>query len=253
MKTQGLKGWVLLLVVLVGFAMVAPAAFAASSSGYSATCKDGTSWTGASKRGACRGHKGVQSWTSEGGSMAAAPSSSTSTHERKSRRSKKSEEAPMTTQPTGMASEAKSSVTPAASGAVSATCKDGTSWSGKSKRGACRGHKGVASWTGAKTDAPPPIAPKAHVPASSMPASNPPTKPDAVARRAATRSMPAGGALGASAAGGGAGKVWVNVSTKTYHCPGTKWYGTTKHGQYMTEAQAESQGYHADHGKTCSR
>lgn len=58
--------------------------------------------------------------------------------------------------------------------------------------------------------------------------------------------------MGAPAPGGGAGKVWVNSESKTYHCPGTKWYGTTKHGEYMTEAQAKSQGYHADHGKVCS-
>ena len=58
--------------------------------------------------------------------------------------------------------------------------------------------------------------------------------------------------MGSPAPGGGAGKVWVNSSSKTYHCQGTKWYGTTKHGEYMTEAQAKSQGYHADHGKACS-
>ena len=28
----------------------------------SATCKDGTSFTGATRSGACRGHGGVQSW-----------------------------------------------------------------------------------------------------------------------------------------------------------------------------------------------
>lgn len=54
-----------------------------------------------------------------------------------------------------------------------------------------------------------------------------------------------------AAAGGGAGKVWVNTKSKTYHCEGTKFYGKTKGGNYMTEADAKAAGNHADHGKAC--
>ena len=38
-------------------------------------------------------------------------------------------------------------------------------------------------------------------------------------------------------------KVWVNTNSGTYHCAGTRWYGKTQEGQYMTQKQAQDQGY----------
>ena len=46
--------------------------------------------------------------------------------------------------------------------------------------------------------------------------------------------------------------VWVNTKGKshTYHYPGRRWYGTTKQGAYMCEADAGAAGYHASKSKT---
>jgi hypothetical protein len=47
------------------------------------------------------------------------------------------------------------------------------------------------------------------------------------------------------AAGGGNGRVWVNTNTHVYHREGSRFYGKTKHGQYMNEQDAIKAGCHA--------
>ena len=118
-------------------------------------------------------------------------------------------------------------------------CNDGTYYTGATKKGACRGHKGVKDWYGAAA-ATPEKAPAAT--AASSPAATP--APAAAAKPTASSTTPA--------PGGGPGQVWLNTKTNVYHCQGTKWYGTTKAGAYMTEAEAKAKGAHADHGKPCS-
>ena len=46
-------------------------------------------------------------------------------------------------------------------------------------------------------------------------------------------------------------KVWVNTRSGAYHCPGTKWYGKTKEGEYMTQKQAQEKGYHPAYKDPC--
>jgi hypothetical protein len=52
--------------------------------------------------------------------------------------------------------------------------------------------------------------------------------------------------------GGGPGLVWVNTDSKAYHCNGSKWYGKTKTGQYMTEPAAKAGGFHPAGNKGCT-
>jgi hypothetical protein len=38
-------------------------------------------------------------------------------------------------------------------------------------------------------------------------------------------------------------KVWVNTPSGVYHYPGTRWYGNTNEGEYMSEKDALVSGY----------
>jgi len=39
------------------------------------------------------------------------------------------------------------------------------------------------------------------------------------------------------------GTVWVDTKSGIFHAPGTRWYGRTKQGEYMPEADAIDKGY----------
>jgi hypothetical protein len=91
----------------------------------------------------------------------------------------------------------------------------------------------------AKTNAAAAVAAKVN-PAASAPVAAP-----------APAAAPAAPAKAAMA--GGAGKVWVNASSKTYHCEGSKFYGKTKTGEYMNEADAKAKGNRAVKGKACAK
>ncbi len=85
-----------------------------------------------------------------------------------------------------------------------------------------------------------PIPAMPTMPAAVTPAPTKMSMPPAATKAAANM----GGAMGTPAPGGGAGMVWANTESKVFHRQGDKYYGTTKHGKYMTEADAVKAGFH---------
>lgn len=46
-------------------------------------------------------------------------------------------------------------------------------------------------------------------------------------------------------------RVWVNTRSHVYHCPGTRWYGNTKQGKYLSESEALREGDRPAYGRSC--
>jgi DNA uptake protein ComE-like DNA-binding protein len=92
--------------------------------------------------------------------------------------------------------------------------------------------KSRSSSSGAAT-APPPANPPAAsfaAPAAPAPAASAPP-----AAKSAPQAQPSPGS----------GMVWVNLDSGVYHKEGTRYYGKTKNGKYMSEADAIKAGYRA--------
>jgi len=144
-------------------------------------------------------------------------------------------------------------------------CKDGTYTTAASKSGACHGHQGIKEWL---AHASPTASPAASASPSKSSADATPAKPAKPATVAATPTAPAPGvapakpasppqhastATMAQAPGGGSGMVWFNSDSKVYHCPGSQFYGKTKQGSYMSEADAKAKGGYPDHNHPCTK
>ena len=125
-------------------------------------------------------------------------------------------------------------------------CNDNSYTAAAKKWQACSGHKGVQTWY-ADTKSP-------AAPASAVPAPASPTVPATQAATSTTGPKSSAVPVRTTAApGGGPGMVWVNTATNVYHCPGGTFYGKTKEGKYMTEADAKSAGARPDRGKVCTK
>jgi len=106
---------------------------------------------------------------------------------------------------------------------------------------------------GAATAPAPQAAPKPAPQAAPKPAPAPAAAPKPAPAPAASTPAPAAAATaGAGKAASSTtpqqppqkGMVWVNLSTKVFHREGDKYYGNTKNGKFMTEADAIAAGYH---------
>jgi hypothetical protein len=117
-------------------------------------------------------------------------------------------------------------------------CRDGTT-STASGRGACSHHQGVA-----RPATPKPSATRGNSGDIVLPTTSEPRAGATSSTRISDSSRRSDQASG--------GKVWVNTKSGVYHCPGTRWYGATKSGEYVTESQARAAGDRPAYGRACS-
>ncbi|HZV53309.1 MAG TPA: DUF3761 domain-containing protein [Rhodocyclaceae bacterium] len=214
-----------LLISGYGFAQ-APAGAPAGST---ALCKDGSYFSGATKSGACRGHKGIKDWFGGDAPAAKTDAKTTKADEKAAKAQAKADEK-------AAKARAKADAKAAKEEAKAAKAKGAT---------AAQPAEAAKPAPAVKAAAPAAAAPAALAPAAVAPAASAPKAAAPMAAPAAPVQKPT------APAAGGPGMVWVNASTKVYHCSGTRWYGKTKQGEYMSESEAQAKGFRGDHNKAC--
>lgn len=231
-----------------------PTANPMPASSASGLCNDGSENHTVTKRGACSRHGGIKQWYGETSMPAAAKPVATKPAAMKPVAAKPMT-VPMTPAPAPATRALSTTQGSSPSTSATALCNDGIENHTATRRGACSRHGGIKQWYGtaaapaASTSVRPapapvsapvarPAAPVAARPAASVPASAPVMTPNR------TQQAPA-------PASGSNGRVWANASTKVYHCQGDRWYGNTKKGEYLSEAEAQSRGFHPSRGKNC--
>jgi hypothetical protein len=215
--------------VALGLLLAGPLAAqqAAAPKGATGQCTDSTYTTAKTQARACLKHGGVKTW------FAAAPAAPSAA----------GASAATSTPPKSTAD--KSTATKSQPKDATGQCTDGSYTTAKTQARGCLKHGGVKTWFGGAEAS-------AAAPAASAPAAAPvPAAPTVVKAGASPARATAPGATPAQAPSNPT-DVWVNTSTKAYHCPGTKYYGATKHGKYMSEADAKAAGFHPSYGKACS-
>ena len=114
--------------------------------------------------------------------------------------------------------------------------------------------QGQSPTPGESPAASPSPAEKAASPSTAgSPTASPKEKPARKKAKTETKARPAASPVPAGrtteeaanppAPGGGHGLVWVNTETHVYHREGSRFYGTTRKGKYMTEQDATQAGY----------
>lgn len=211
-----MKGLFVSVAMGVG-ALVCLSAHADAPTGSTALCKDGSYYSGKSKRGACSGHEGIKDWYGDKAATSAAA-------------------------PPAAQNSAATAAMPAAATAPTASSATDADAPKKHRK---KKVTDTAPATATAAASPAATATSATADATAATAAAP--------KKHGKHEAPTPAKDIVQKPGGGAGLVWVNSASKVYHCQSDEWYGKTKEGSYMSEAAAKSAGAHGAGNKDCTK
>ena len=221
MRATTLLGKTLMLSFVLAGGLAAQAAAPKDATGQ---CSDGSYTTAKTQERGCLKHGGVKTWYGSG-ATAATGATTTSSHG-------------ATAPAAAPAAEASTARSPkAAPKDATGQCTDGSYTTAKTKERGCLKHGGVKTWYGATPVSASSAAAAPAPPPHQHPAARRWPRPPRRHRPRLHRIRPTCGSTS---------------PPRRITVPGTKWYGTTKHGKYMSEADAKAAGFHPSYGKSCS-